>query len=173
MTVLHFLSIQVLSWGLIFTSGIAHATAAERHGHGTISFARQVTFELTYANRDLIWLGDPASPTAVVYAKPAAQPIATDFYVSTLIENHGSPCRRYFREARIAADNNARKVYAFTENREKVIGTIDDQGSFSPNEFYENNRELLPTWPADASVLAFDSEENALYDKVEIPGPLV
>ena len=29
-------------------------------------------------------------------------------------------------------------MYAFTQDREKLIGTIDDQGRFSPNEFYEN-----------------------------------
>lgn len=173
MSTLKFLSIQVLYWGLILASGIAHATAAERDEHGTHSFAREVTFQLTYANRDLIWFGDPASPTASVYVKPDARPLATDFYVSTLAETYESPCRRYFREARIAADNNIQTVYAFTENREKVIGIIDEQGRFSPNEFYENNRQLLPTWPADASILAYDPKENALYNEIELPGPLM
>ena len=64
-------------------------------------------------------------------------------------------------------------MYAFTKQREKVIGTVDGQGRFSPNEFYKNNRELLPTWPADASVLKYDSQENAIYYEVAIPGPLV
>ena len=77
------------------------------------------------------------------------------------------------REARIAADKDTRKVYAFTKQREKVIGAIDGRGRFSPNDFYKNNRELLPTWPTDASVLKYDSQENALYYDVAVPGPLV
>jgi len=173
MTVLHLRSLRVLAWGLILAGGIAPATAAERHERGAVSFARQVTFELTFANRDLIWLGDPASPTALAYPKPGARPIATDLYVTTLVEDHESPGRRYFGEARIAADKDGRKVYAFTQNREKVIGTIDGQGRFSPNETYENDRALLPTWPADASVLAYDSAENALYSEIDVPGPKV
>ena len=173
MTILHYRFLQVLAWGLILTSGIAHATAAERHDRGAVSFARQVTFELTYADRDLIWLGDPASPTALAYPKPGARPIATDLYVTTLAEDRESPGRRYFGEARIAADKDGRKVYAFTQNREKVIGIINAQGRFSPNEFYANNRVLLPTWPADASVLTYDSAENALYSEIEVSGPLM
>lgn len=173
MTVLFLRSLRVLAWGFVLTSGIAHAKAAERHERGAISFARQVTFELTYANRDVIWLGDPASPTALAYPKPGTRPIATDLFVTTLAEDRESPGRRYMREARIVADNNTLKVYAFTQNREKDIGAVDGQGRFSPNVAYENDRALLPTWPADASVLAYDSAENALYYEVEVPGPQV
>jgi hypothetical protein len=173
MTALHSRYIQLFSWALILASGIAHASAAQLPAPAAVTFARQVTFELTYANRDLIWLGDPASPLALAYPKPDARPIATDVYVTTTVEDHKSPQRRYFREARIAPHNNTRSVYAFTQNREKLIGIIDDQGRFSPNKFYETNRELLPTWPTDASVLAYDSKENALYSEIEVPGPAV
>ena len=173
MTVLHCFSIQALFWATIFIIGIAHTTTAEPTDAGGRYFRRQVTFELTYANRDLTWFGDPASPAALAYVKPGARPIATDLYVTTVVEDHRSPSRRYFREARIVADSNTRKVYAFTNEREKLIGAIDDQGRFSPNGFYEEHRELLPTWPVDASVLAYDEAENALYHDVELPGPLV
>ena len=173
MTASPFRSIQVFCWALILTGGIAHTSAAQRPAPQAITFARQVTFELTYANRDLIWLGDPASPTALAYAKPDARPIATDAYVTTVVEDHKSPFRRYFREARIAPHGNTRNVYAFTQDREKLIGTIDDQGRFSPNKSYETSRELLPTWPTDASILAYDSEENALYLEIDVPGPVV
>jgi hypothetical protein len=173
MTDSRFRSVLVLYWGIIFTSEFGHAPAAERNDGGAITFTRQVTFRLTYANRDLIWLGDPASPTASAYIKPEARPIATDVYVTTIVEDHRTPVRHYFREARIAGDNNARSVYAFTPNREKLIGIIDEQGRFAPNKFYESNRELLPTWPIDASILAYDSEENALYSEIEVPGPQV
>jgi hypothetical protein len=173
MTHLHFLTIQVFSWGIILASGFSSASATERHKNAAETLTRQAEFKLTFANRDLIWLGDPASPTSLVYPKPGARPIATDFQVTTMTENHTSPSRQYLREARIVADGNLRKVYAFTSAREKLIGTIDNQGRFSPNKFYKNNRELLSTWPADASTLAYDSQENSLYYEVEIPGPVV
>ena len=172
MTILHSRSFPVLFGGLIFICGVAPASIAGQRESVGVTFARQVTFELTFANRDVIWVGDPASPTALAYAKPNARPIATDVCVSTIVEDHESPPRRYLREARIAGDN-PRRVYAFTKDREKVIGAIDDRGRFSPNEFYKNNRELLPTWPTDATILAYDSAENALYYAVEVPGPLV
>jgi len=154
-----------------FAGGICCATAAERHAREPISYARRAMFELTYANRDLVWVGDPASPTAMAYAKPHTRPIATDFHVITVVEDHQSPYRHYFREARIAEEDNVRKVHAFTSKREKLIGTIDNDGRFQSNEFYENNRELLPTWPDDASILAYDAKENALYKLVRTPGP--
>jgi hypothetical protein len=173
MPIYHPLSIRLLLLGLVFISGLAGVTAVEQHDHGAVSFARRITFELTFANRDLIWFGDPASPTTSVYLKPGAHPMATDLCVSTLVENNESPSRHYFREARITKDNGNHNVYAFTSQCEKVIGTIDQQGRFLPNEFYRNNRKLLPSWPADASVLAYDPKENALSIDVEIPGPLV
>lgn len=131
----------------------------------------QVAFKLTYANRDLVWFGDAASPTSMVYIQPEARPIATDFLVTTLAENNSSPAKRYMREARIAVDGGTRVVYAFTTQREKVIGAIDKNGHFTPNDFYTNYRELLPTWPADPSNLAYDAKANALYYEVELPSP--
>lgn len=173
MKVTSFLVTQVACWALVLTVEAVHSNAAERHKQHPVSFSRRVAFELTYLNRDLIWVGDPVSPTASAYAKPDARPIATDFYVTTTTENHESPSRHYFREARIATEGNVRTVYAFTASREKVIGTIDDEGHFLPNEFYKNNRELLPTWPVDTSVLAYDEKEQALYKEVEVPGPQI
>ena len=163
MTIVHSLLIHLFSCGLLLTIGIARVAEADGIVRSAKSFARQSTFRLTFANRDLIWLGDPASPTATMYVNPAARPIATDFYVETRVESSEPLGRRYMREARIAADGEARSVYAFTEQCEKAIGTIDDQGRFLPNVFYANNRELLPSWPADASVLAYDTKEDALY----------
>ncbi len=64
-------------------------------------YARQVTFEMTFNNRDLVWLGDAASPNALVYPKLGATPIATDAHVTTLMQTHDSPSRQYLREARI------------------------------------------------------------------------
>jgi hypothetical protein len=108
-----------------------------------------------------------------VFVKPGAKPIATDLHVTTLVESNGSPARRYMREARITGDEAARTVYGFTKEREKVIGAIDKQGRFTPNDFYAKRRDLLPTWPADTSVLKYDAKENALYYEVESPGPRV
>jgi hypothetical protein len=157
---------------VILLNGI-DVTAAEPYDPQFISHSRQATFEITYANRDLIWIGDPASPTSSAYARPDAQPIATDFFVTTRIASAYFPNRRYFREARIADENRVRNVYAFTANREKIIGTIDNDGHFSPNDFYKNNRELLPTWPEDTLSLLYDANENALYKEVKAPGPVV
>ena len=144
-----------------------------QHSTCAVTFNRQAKFELTFANRDLVWFGDPSSPTACCPLKTGVRPIATDFWVVTVSEDHESRGRRYMREARIAADKDTRKVYAFTKQREKVIGEVDGRGRFSPNDFYRNNRELLPTWPTDASVLKYDSQENALYYEVATPAPLV
>ena len=153
--------------------GLEDLSAAKQQDSPDIAFSRQVTFELTFSNQDMIWLGDPASPTASAYPRPGAQPIATDMCVRTLVEDNASPSRRYFNEARIVKQDAVRKVYAFTSKREKVIGSIDSQGRFSPNQFYKDNRELLPSWPLDASILAYDAEANALYYDLEVPGPLV
>jgi hypothetical protein len=172
MRVLHLLFIHARYLGAILLTGI-DAVDAEPYDPQFISHSRQATFEITYANRDLIWIGDPGSPTSSAYARPHAQPIASDFYVTTRIENAYSPSREYFREARIADENGVRRVYAFTARREKIIGTIDNDGRFSPNEFYKSNRELLPTWPDDTSILLYDEKENALYKQVEAPGPVV
>ncbi len=134
---------------------------------------REVTFELTYQNRDLVWLGDPASPTALVYPRPGALPIATDVQVTTRSERHESPVRQYHRDARIVLDNGVRQVRAFTSQREQLIGAIDDQGHFVPNAFYKNNRDLLPDWPDDVSALRYDANENALYREVAVTGPVI
>jgi hypothetical protein len=173
MSPLHSLSPRLLLLGLLCINGLFSATAIATDGPGGVSVNRQVTFELTFANQDLIWLGDPASPTASVYPKPGARPIATDMCVSTLSKNHSAPRRRYFQEARIAVVNGQRNVYAFTSQREKLIGTIDAQGRFSANDFYHANRELLPSWPAETAALAYDAKENMLYIEAEYAGPLV
>jgi len=153
-----------------FVLGLAicasHAAAAD-------AISRSVTFKLTFSNQDLVWDGDPASPTALVYPKPGVRPIATDLHVTTLIENADSPARRYMREARIVKNDPAGTVLAFTKDREKPIGEIDGQGRFTPNDFYAKRRDLLPTWPQDTSILVYDAKENALYYNVEKPGPRV
>lgn len=146
---------------------------AEVARRAPVSFDRQVTFELTFANGDLIWLGDPASPTASVYPKPGARPIATDLWVTTVVQDSMSPKRRYFHEARIASEKGIRKVYAFTKEREKQIGVVNQDHRFSANAFYQTNADLLPSWPADASTLAYDDQRNQLYCEVDLPGPSV
>jgi hypothetical protein len=170
---LRLVSVPVLAWGIILNNSHTHATAAEQGNASAVTFNRQAKFELTFANRDLIWIGDPGSPAALVYLKPGVRPIATDFWVVTVSEDYKSRGRHYMREARIAGDKDTRKVYAFTKHREKMIGEVLGRGRFSPNDFYKNNPELLPTWPTDASVLKYDSQENALYFEVTVPGPLV
>lgn len=172
MAKVRFLIVQVLACGSALFGGVACAFAAAPDD-SPVTFTRQVTFELTFANRDMIWLGDPASPTATVYVRPNARPIATDVCVRTNITNHSSRGRHYLREARLVADGDTRVVHAFTERREKIIGVVDGEGRFVPNEFYAKNRELLPTWPADASILAYDPAENALYYEVDLHGPQV
>src|SRR5882757_1456793 len=119
---LRLFAIPVLAWGIIPNNGNVHATATEQGNASVVTFNRQAKFELTFANRDLIWFGDPGSPTALMYPKPGVRPIATDFWVVTVSEDNKSHHRRYMREARIAADNVTRKVYAFTKHREKLIG---------------------------------------------------
>lgn len=153
--------------------GISNPPNMQADDADTVSFSRQITFELTFANRDLIWLGDPASPTTSLYPKPGARPIATDLCVSTLIHDNVSPRRRYFHEARIATESGIRKVYAYTRQREKLIGNIDRNHRFSPNEFYRNHRELLPSWPIDGATLTYDDQKNSLYCDIDVPGPLV
>jgi hypothetical protein len=170
---LRLFSIPVLVLGIIFENGNTQTTAAEQRDAGAVTFSRQAKFELTFFNRDLTWLGDPASPTALLSPKAGARPIATDFYVVTVSEDHKSRGRHYMREARIAADKDERKVYAFTKQREKVIGDVNGRGRFAPNDFYKNNRELLPTWPTDASLLEYDSQENALYFEVAVAGAML
>jgi hypothetical protein len=168
---LRLVSISVLALGIILNNSHSHAIAAEQRNANAITFNRQAKFELTFANRDLIWFGDPGSPAASVYLKPGVRPIATDFWVVTVNEDYKSRWRHYMREARIAADKDTRKVYAFTKHREKMIGEVNSRGRFSPNDFYKNNRELLPTWPTDTSILAYDAHENALYYEATVPAP--
>ena len=137
------------------------------------SLLRQVAFKLTFANRDLVWLGDPASPGALVYVRPGARPIATDAHVTTLTKSHASPSRHYLHESRIAPGDDEHIVYAFTPQREKAVGTLDAAGRFRPNDFYTRHRALLPTWPADAALVKYDPQANALYLEVDLPGPLL
>ena len=169
MTHVNHRSIQALALGLVL--GVGLSTASAKSGDDT--FKQQVTFEVTYSNKDLVWLGDPASPTALVYPKPGARPIATDMHVTKLTESTNSPARRTMDEARIVVDKETRTVFAFTSNREQIIGTINKDGHFSPNDFYLHNHNLLPTWPVDASVLAYDPAENKLYYEVAITGPQI
>src|SRR4051812_31214301 len=122
---LRLIAIPVLAWGIILHSGNCHASAAEHGNASGVTFNKQAKFKLTYANRDLIWFGDPGSPAASVYFKPGVRPIATDFWVLTVTEDYKSPSRDYVREARIAAENDTRKVYAFTKRREKVVGEVN------------------------------------------------
>ena len=172
MTRFQLFSLEFAACGLILSLSCARSTASEQPYNNHVTFSRQACFELTFNNRDLIWLGDPASPAALVYTKPGARPIATDFYVRTVKEDPNSPARRYLSEARLVSDNDSRKVYAFTKMRETLIGVVDRQGHFSPNDTYKN-RELLPAWPLDPAVLSYDAHRNALYYQVEVPGPVI
>lgn len=170
---LYLVLIRCLYFGFAIVLGFPNASGAEPIDRGLISFSRQVIFKLTFANSDLIWFGDPASPTSLAYPKPDARPIATDLCVNTLISDSKSPKRRYFHEARTVTENGVHNVYAFTSQREKHIGRIDGDNRFLPNDFYLNNRELLPSWPTDGSSLTYDGKKNALFRDVDSPGPLV
>lgn len=158
----------------------ATATAAEPQTGVTVGLrpapavtSNSAAFKLTFAHRDLIWHGDPASPTACVYVKPGARPIATDFFLRTSsFSNDEAPTRRWMHEARIANDQGRRTVLAFTSQREKPIGTIDEQGQFVANDFFRKNRALLPSWPEDPQTLRYDPEQNALYYETTPPGPV-
>jgi hypothetical protein len=170
--------VVVLAWTCVLSDHMESVGAAEPTSRrdGAIAadkITRQVTFQLTFANRDLVWLGDPGSPTTMVSIKPGARPIATDVCVRTLTETNRSPARRYLHEARVAVEGETRTVFAFTKWCEKVIGVIDGQGHFAANDFYRQGRELLPTWPADPSLLKYDVEQNTLYYNVELAGPQV
>ena len=155
-------------WCLLFV-GI-DACPAENSG---TTYDRQVVFELTFPNKSLTWLGDPASPTATAYVTTAAQPLATDVAVYTILKSQQHPTRRYYGEARIAMRGVDRTVLAFTKNREQIIGTIGEDSRFLPNRFYHDQRELLPSWPIDANELSYDPQRNQLYRKLKVPGPLV
>ena len=134
---------------------------------------RQITFKLSFANQDLLWYGDPASPTSTVYLKPGVQPVATDVCVTTQTTQVSKSTRRYYRECRIVKQNNQLQVLGFTSKKEKLIGTINSKGQFVPNQYYADNKDLLPSWPTDVSILSYDTEENALYQQVKLPGPTV
>jgi len=159
------LSVVATLWG--------PSTASAESPASDSGIQRSVTFELTFANNDLIWLGDPASPSTLIYLKAGAKPIATDSCVTTLTQNSQSPARRYMREARVATVEGKRTVYGFTKSSERVIGTVDDKNHFVPNEFYAKNHDHLPTWPTDAAVLSYDEKENALFYTVDAPGPVM
>lgn len=158
-----------LTWKLAALYALIPACADAGESNAS-KISREAEFRLTYANDDLTWLGDPASPTALVYPKPSARPLATDFCVTTLIEAENATARRYLREARITAD---REVRAFTTARELAIGRVDDSGKFEPNATYAQRKELLPSWPADPSSLRYDAQENALYQESESAGPVL
>lgn len=168
-----FRNVRMFALVVIFVRGHVPAPADEPGERYGTNVTRQVTFKLTFANRDLIWQGDPASPAALLYVRPGARPIAADVCVRAFIETRAPSFRHYMREARIAAADRPPLVHAFTKEREKVIGEIGEQGRFIPNDFYQRRRELLPTWPADASVLVYDPKENSLYYEVLAAGPRV
>jgi hypothetical protein len=172
MKVVHIAANLVSFIALIALSAPRDASGAEEQAPDNTTYTRQATFKLTFRNKDLDWIGDPASPNALAYPKKDALPIATDFCVTTVEESHRPTTRRFFREARISPENDSRKVYAFTEKRELVIGTINNAGRFEPTEAYSKKHELLPSWPLDPSVLAYDADENALYSEDDVPGPL-
>lgn len=158
---------------LLITFLIGHGSAYADSAHQSPGIRRDVTFELTFSNGDLIWLGDPASPNTLIYLKAGAKPIAMDVCVTTLTESTQSPARRYMKEARVASSDGKKTVYAFTKNSERVIGIIDDKNHLVPNDYYTNHHDQLPTWPADASLLSFDEKQNALYYTVDVTGPLI
>ncbi len=157
--------------GLLATADTTKAADDASAAPPIAGITRHVTFELTFANRDLTWLGDPASPATMVAIKPGARPIATDLCVRTLTESRQSPARRTMREARVVGDGPPRTVMAFTHEREKAIGSIDAAGHFTANDFYRQDHGLLPSWPADPAVLKYDAAQNALYYEVDMPGP--
>ncbi len=165
------LAIVVLAGAIVPAGGFHLVQAGQPSSRSADTFARQVMFEVTYAHRDLTWWGDPASPTSSAYPRPGARPVATDMHVRTTIASHLSPQQNDLHAARITLENNTRTVRAFTANREQIVGTIDAQGHFMPNDFYTRHRELLPSWPVDAAVLAYDASRNMLYQKVDLPGP--
>ncbi|MBX7165013.1 MAG: hypothetical protein K1X74_01570 [Pirellulales bacterium] len=134
---------------------------------------RQVTFELTFAQRDLVWLGDPGSPTATVSIRQGSRPLATDVCVATSTMNSDAANRRYLREARIVEQGGNRTVHAFTRERELPVGTLDTNQRFTPNENYIRRRDLLPSWPEDPAQLRFDPNEAAMYCEVKPAGPAV
>lgn len=137
------------------------------------TYAREVKFKLTFAKDDLIWLGDPASPTAQVFIRPGALPIARDAHIRTLTTTWNAAARRYMREARVFAQGAERVVHAFTSQTERPIGKLDAHGRFHANEFYRTRRDLLPTWPPDPATLHYDQNENALFYDMTVPGPVV
>lgn len=167
------LEVVALSLVGLILAGSSFAVAADPARSTASSIKRQFEFELTFANRNLVWLGDPASPTASAQVKPGARPIATDACVTTNVESHQLAGRRYLREARITTEGNQRTVRAFTAQREVPIGTLDAEGHFAPNDFYLHNHDLLPSWPTDASLLEYDAKENALFYQVDSDAPAV
>ena len=169
-------SLRVFVGILFVCSGLAEACAADaadRQSSRDNTRSRRVAFKLTFANRDLIWHGDSASPAALVYVRPGAQPLATDVRVTTRTVIDQSPQRRYLSEARVDSRERTPIVYAFTANKEKQVGSINEQGRFAPNETLEKHRHLLPSWPSEVSSLVYDPEKRMLYYEVELPGPVL
>jgi hypothetical protein len=166
------IALACLSAAILKVVAPGDATARERPVGGADG-ERSIAFDLTFAAGDVSWLGDPASPTATVFVRPGARPVAMDACVRTLDAAAVSPARRYFTEARVAKGDGGLNVFAFTREREKLIGTIDEGGRFAPNDAYQANRDLLPTWPVDVAALAYDPQKNALYREVDVPGPVL
>ena len=158
--------------GIIIASG-ATGAMGQRQAMSHERWTRQVTFKLSFLNRDLIWLGDPASPTALCYPKPGARPIATDAFVTTRQETKAAPARRYFNEARVATEDGRGVVYAFTNQGEKRIGTITKEGAFAPDAAFKTAAERLPSWPRDPAQLKFDADRQALFVELDVPGPTI
>lgn len=156
-----------LSLSVILPSSVANADQPPPE------YERQVNFALTFAHRDLVWLGDPASPTSQVYLKVGAKPLASDVQVRTVHKTRPMPARRYLREARVVAVGPQRIVQAFTSQTERPIGEIDAAGRFHANDFYRSRRDLLPTWPSDPMALRYDESESAMYYELDVPGPVV
>ncbi|MBY0588968.1 hypothetical protein K2X85_17480 [bacterium] len=136
--------------------------------------SRPVTFELTFEQNNLTWLGDPASPVSRVAVKKGAPAVATDVVVRTLTESDVPIAREYMAESRLAKrDDGSIEVYAFTPLKEKLVGTVNEKGEFIANDFYRQNRKLLPRWPDDPAQLHYEPSDHALARAVNVPGNYV
>jgi len=158
-----------LGWVLLAGHTPAGAAIVAMNGG---QYSRDVDFRMTFSAGDVVWFGDPASPTAVMIPKAGAKPIATDVRVTTISVPADAPTRRYFHEARVAKSGETLEVYAFTAQREKLIGRVNADGAFVPNAAFNEQAELLPTWPRDPSHIRYDQEATALFVEVELPTPV-
>jgi hypothetical protein len=138
--------------------------------HAGQTISRSITFDVTFAQQDLTWLGDPASPLSTASIKNGAQPLATDLVVRTLTESTEPILRRYYPEARLQMIDGQLTLFAFTPKKEKIIGTVTPAGRFLPNDFYLKNHSLLPGWPEDPATLRYQAGDIALHKEVHLPG---